>query len=62
MPDRGIEAPCDDVCVDEDGCSMRGWTAKELEAILPSYSQRAAPVVIRATPILVSRGCRHIAS
>jgi hypothetical protein len=46
MPDRGINAPCDYVCLDKDGCSMRGRSTKELEAILHGQSQRAAPVVM----------------
>jgi hypothetical protein len=47
MPDRGINTPCDR-CLDEDGRPKRGWTAKELEAVRRSHSQRSTLVAISA--------------
>jgi hypothetical protein len=35
-----------DGCLDEDGCPKRGWTAKELQAVRRSHSQRSTLVVI----------------
>jgi hypothetical protein len=46
MLDRAIDAPCDYVCLDEDGCSTRGWFAQELEAVRRSHPRRSTLVAI----------------